>query len=92
MFFAGTYNGYPACVAAALATIDKVVRSRCTSTSSGSARRRGGLRRSLLVGDQPAEVSGYGSVFVTYFLDHPVRDYDDLLDNDVELFTGERLA
>jgi glutamate-1-semialdehyde 2,1-aminomutase len=35
-------------------------------------------------------VSGFGSVFVTYFLDGPVVSYDDLLRNDVDLFVGYR--
>jgi glutamate-1-semialdehyde 2,1-aminomutase len=38
----------------------------------------------------PVVVSGFGSVFVTYFLEGPVESYDDLLANDVELFTGYR--
>jgi glutamate-1-semialdehyde 2,1-aminomutase len=38
----------------------------------------------------PAVVSGFGSVFVTYFLDGPVVSYDDLLRNDVDLFVGYR--
>ncbi len=39
----------------------------------------------------PAYVAGYGSVFVTYFLEGEPTSYDDLLANDVELFTGYRL-
>jgi Glutamate-1-semialdehyde aminotransferase len=35
-------------------------------------------------------VSGYGSVFLAYFLEGPVRNYDDLLRNDVDLFVGYR--
>ena len=35
-------------------------------------------------------MSGYGSVFVSYFLDGPVTSYDDLLRNDVDLFVGYR--
>src|SRR5207244_626765 len=38
----------------------------------------------------PVVVSGFGSVFVTYFLEGKVESYDDLLANDVELFTGYR--
>jgi glutamate-1-semialdehyde 2,1-aminomutase len=38
----------------------------------------------------PAVVSGFGSVFVSYFLDGEVRSYDDLLRNDVDLFVGYR--
>lgn len=33
-------------------------------------------------------MTGYGSVFVTYFLDPPVRHYGDLLCNDAESFVG----
>ena len=35
-------------------------------------------------------VSGFGSVFVTYFLEGTPTSYDDLLANDVELFIGYR--
>jgi len=38
----------------------------------------------------PAVVSGFGSVFVSYFLEGPVVSYDDLLRNDIELFVGYR--
>jgi glutamate-1-semialdehyde 2,1-aminomutase len=40
----------------------------------------------------PVVVSGFGSVFVTYFMDGPVDSYDDLLRNDAELFVGYRRA
>ena len=36
-------------------------------------------------------VSGFGSVFVTYFMDGTVNDYSDLLRNDAELFTAYRI-
>ena len=35
-------------------------------------------------------VAGFGSVFVSYFLEGPVVGYDDLLANDVDLFIGYR--
>jgi glutamate-1-semialdehyde 2,1-aminomutase len=38
----------------------------------------------------PVNVSGFGSVFVTYFLEGTPVSYDDLLANDVDLFTGYR--
>jgi glutamate-1-semialdehyde 2,1-aminomutase len=38
----------------------------------------------------PAVVAGFGSVFVSYFLEGPVVSYDDLLRNDVDLFIGYR--
>ena len=38
----------------------------------------------------PAVVSGFGSVFVSYFLEPPVTNYDDLLRNDGDLFVMYR--
>ena len=93
VFFAGTYNGHPGCVAAATATIDTLLKEPVHEhifALGGHARSE--LRDLFSSLGQPAEVSGYGSVFVTYFLDHPVSNYEDLLDNDVDLFTGVRLA
>jgi glutamate-1-semialdehyde 2,1-aminomutase len=93
VFFAGTYNGHPACAAAAVATIDKLVaepvHERVYALGERARTELADLFSSL---DQPATVSGYGSVFVTYFMDGPVRDYEDLLANDVDLFTAIRLG
>ena len=90
-FFAGTFNGHPPTVAAALATIDKLQREPVHEHvfRLGERTRQGldELYRRLGV---PAVVSGYGSVFLAYFLEGPVRSYDDLLANDVELFVGYR--
>ena len=93
VFFAGTYNGHPGCVAAAIATIDKLASQPVHDhVYALGGRARAGLTDLYAGLGQPAEVSGYGSVFVTYFVDHPVRNYEDLLDNDVDLFTGLRMA
>ena len=93
VFFAGTYNGHPGCVAAAIATIDKLASEPVHEhVFALGERARAGLTDLFESLGQPAQVSGYGSVFVTYFVDHPVRDYGDLVDNDVELFTSLRLA
>jgi glutamate-1-semialdehyde 2,1-aminomutase len=93
VFFAGTYNGHPGCVAAAIATIDKLATEPVHEhVFALGERARSGLTDLFDSLGQPAQVSGYGSVFVTYFVDHPVRDYGDLVDNDVDLFTGLRLA
>jgi glutamate-1-semialdehyde 2,1-aminomutase len=90
-FFAGTFNGHPPTAAAALATIEKLRREPVHEHvfRLGERTRRGldELYRRLGI---PAVVSGYGSVFLTYFLDGPVRSYDDLLHNDVDLFVGYR--
>jgi glutamate-1-semialdehyde 2,1-aminomutase len=53
-------------------------------------RARTGLREVYARLGVPVVVAGFGSVFVTYFLDGPVESYDDLLRNDVELFVGYR--
>ena len=90
-FFAGTFNGHPAMAAAALATIDKLEREPVHE----HVFRLGAMARQGLVElydrlDIPVVVSGYGSIFVTYFLQGPVHTYKDLLANDIEMFTGYR--
>ena len=65
--------------------------SPCTSTSSALGERtREGLRALYARLGVPVVVAGFGSVFVTYFLEGPVESYDDLLRNDVDLFVGYR--
>jgi glutamate-1-semialdehyde 2,1-aminomutase len=90
-FFAGTFNGHPPTVAAALATIDKLQREPVHEhVFALGERTRRGLRELYARLGVPVWVGGYGSVFVAYFLDGEPSSYDDLLANDVELFTGYR--
>src|SRR4051794_23309705 len=90
-FFAGTFNGPPPTAAAALATIEKLQREPVHEhVFRLGDRARTGLQELYDRLGVPAVVSGFGSVFVSYFLEGPVRSYDDLLANDVELFTGYR--
>jgi glutamate-1-semialdehyde 2,1-aminomutase len=90
-FFAGTFNGHPPTAAAALATIDKLQREPVHEhVYALGERARAGLAALYERLGVPAVVSGYGSVFVSYFLDGPVESYDDLLANDVDLFVGYR--
>jgi glutamate-1-semialdehyde 2,1-aminomutase len=90
-FFAGTFNGHPPTSAAALATIEKLEREPVHQhVFALGERTRKGLTELYARLGVPVVVSGYGSVFVTYFLDGPVTSYDDLLANDVDLFTGYR--
>jgi glutamate-1-semialdehyde 2,1-aminomutase len=90
-FFAGTFNGHPPTAAAALATIEKLQREPVHEhVFSLGERTRRGLEELYGRLEIPAVVSGFGSVFLTYFLEGPVRSYDDLLANDVELFVGYR--
>ncbi|MBA2331462.1 MAG: aminotransferase class III-fold pyridoxal phosphate-dependent enzyme, partial [Actinobacteria bacterium] len=90
-FFAGTFNGHPATTAAALATIDKLQREPVHEhVFALGERARTGLTALYERLGVPVVVAGFGSVFVTYFLDGPVESYDDLLRNDVEAFVGYR--
>jgi glutamate-1-semialdehyde 2,1-aminomutase len=90
-FFAGTFNGHPPTAAAALATIDKLQREPVHEhVFRLGERARQGLREVYERLGVTAYVTGFGSVFVTYFLEGEPTSYDDLLRNDVELFTGYR--
>ena len=90
-FFAGTYNGHPAMAAAALATLDKMQREPVHEHIFRLGERaRSGLRALYSRLGIPVVVTGFGSVFVTYFMEGPAERYDDLLRNDKELFVGYR--
>jgi glutamate-1-semialdehyde 2,1-aminomutase len=90
-FFAGTFNGHPPTAAAALATVDKLQREPVHDhVFALGERTRQGLRELYARLGVPVWVSGFGSVFVTYFLEGEPSSYDDLLANDAELFTGYR--
>jgi glutamate-1-semialdehyde 2,1-aminomutase len=90
-FFAGTFNGHPPTAAAALATIDKLQREPVHEhVFRLGERARQGLRDLYARLGVTVHVSGFGSVFVTYFLEGAPTSYDDLLANDVDLFTGYR--
>ena len=90
-FFAGTFNGHPATTAAALATIEKLEREPVHEHVFRLGERARTELQALYdrIGVR-AVVAGFGSVFVSYFLEGPVVSYDDLLRNDVDLFTGYR--
>ncbi|MEV4285857.1 aspartate aminotransferase family protein [Nonomuraea bangladeshensis] len=90
-FFAGTYNGQPAVVAAALATLRKLREEPVHEHVFRLGERiRTGLAEVFASLDIPALVTGYGSVFVGYFMTGPARTYDDLLRNDANMFIGYR--
>ncbi len=81
--FAGTYNGHPVGVAAALATIaeleDGSVHGHCFELARQAAT---GIQE---IGDElgvPMTVVVFGSVFVPYFMEGPIESYTDLLRND----------
>jgi glutamate-1-semialdehyde 2,1-aminomutase len=83
VFFAGTYNGHPVGVAAALATIaeleDGTVHRHCFALAERAAAGMRGIADELGI---PMTVAQFGSVFVPYFFDGPTERYEDLLAND----------
>lgn len=93
VFFAGTFNGHPGMSAAALATIEKLerepVHEHIFALGARTRRELSALFEAMKI---PAVVSGFGSVWVTYFLEPPIDSYTDLLRNDAALFVGYRLA
>jgi len=91
VMLAGTYNGHPGTAAAALATIEKLEREPVHEHIFRLGERvRTGLRAMFERIGVEAFVTGFGSVWVSYFLSGPVRSYDDLLRNDADLYVGYR--
>ncbi len=93
VFMGGTFNGTPSTLAAVLATI-------------GEMRKPGAYDRLHALGDHlrrglgaiidrlglPAQVAGYGSVWLAYCFTGPYRRYEDLLANDNALDLAFRRA
>jgi len=91
VFFAGTFNGHPVGSSAAIATIKALESENAHEYlfALGDTM-RSGLREIMNRRGVTAEVAGFGSVFVTYFLEGPVRRYTDLLKNDADFFIDYR--
>lgn len=86
VLFAGTYNAHPVGVAAALATIEQLEQGDTYARIFDLGERlRAALADMIAETGMKAVVSGFGSVFVIYFMEGPVRSYTDLLRNDTEL-------
>lgn len=89
--FAGTYHGHPAALAAALATVEILenhpVHDRIFALGERLRRGLAGIHERLGTG---AIVTGFGSVFVTYFAPGPIENYADALRNDAERFLDYR--
>lgn len=93
VFFAGTYNAHPLSTAAALATLDVLEAPGAYARLFGLGERmRGGLKEIVERRGLKAEVAGFGSVFVTYFMEGPIQSYTDLLRNDADKFVAYRRA
>jgi glutamate-1-semialdehyde 2,1-aminomutase len=83
VFFAGTYNGHPLNVQAALATIEVLKDGSVHEhTSSLAARAQEGIQGIANELGIPMTVKRFGSVFVPYFMEGEIASYDDLLRND----------
>ena len=90
-FFSGTFNGNAASCAAALATLDVLEREPVHARifALGERMRKGLAEIHRRLGIR-ATVAGFGSIFVTYFMDGPVETYTDLLANDADRFVEYR--
>jgi glutamate-1-semialdehyde 2,1-aminomutase len=86
-YFAGTYNGNLVGCAAALATIEMLEREPVHARvfALGERMRRGLSEIHQRLGVR-AMVAGFGSIFLTYFMEGPAITYTDLLRNDAAQF------
>jgi glutamate-1-semialdehyde 2,1-aminomutase len=91
VFFAGTFNAHPLMCMAALATIEVIEKQGVHEhTFRLATKMRKGLEAIVKSLGITATVVGFGSVFVTYFMEGPIRTYRDLLRNDQKLFVELR--
>jgi glutamate-1-semialdehyde 2,1-aminomutase len=91
VFFAGTYNAHPLATSAALATIEELESGQLYERMfSLGERLRKGFQETLDALAIKSYTTGFGSLFVTYFMDPPVEVYSDLLRNDNETFVAFR--
>jgi glutamate-1-semialdehyde 2,1-aminomutase len=92
-YFAGTFHGHPAALAAALAAIEILERQPVHQRvfDLGGRLRRGLAEVHERLGTG-ATVAGFGSVFATYFTPGPIENYADALRNDADRFLRYRRA
>lgn len=91
VFFAGTYNGHPFGCAAGLATIEVMEKQGVHEhVFRLGEKMRKGLEDIVQRLKIRATVAGFGSVFLTYFMEGPIENYTDLLRNDQQLFVTYR--
>lgn len=89
VFFAGTFNGHPASMAAICATIDTLLEEGVLAQIFDLGERvRSGLAQLARRHRLDACVSGYGSVFVLYFTAAVPTCYEDLLANDADRYVA----
>jgi glutamate-1-semialdehyde 2,1-aminomutase len=90
-FYGGTFNGNAVGCAAALATMEMLEREPVHQHVFRLGERlRQGLREIHARLGISATVAGYGSIFLTYFMEGPIESYTDLLRNDAARFVEYR--
>lgn len=93
VFFAGTFNGHPGCISAGLATLEILeLPASFDHLFSLGERMRAGMREITERLGIEAITTGFGSIFLTYFMGGDITSYDDLLRNDVDRFVQYRLG
>jgi glutamate-1-semialdehyde 2,1-aminomutase len=93
VFFAGTYNGHPLSVTAALATIDALEDGSVHQHTFALGERAAvGLEEIAKERGIAMTVARFGSVFVPYFMEGPIESYTDLLRNDTAADVAFRTA
>jgi glutamate-1-semialdehyde 2,1-aminomutase len=83
-FVAGTYNGHPVAVAAAIETVKYLISNEATlypSVEALGARMQRGLESSLASHGVKGTVVRQGSAFSLYFMEKPPQDFHDILEN-----------
>jgi glutamate-1-semialdehyde 2,1-aminomutase len=84
VLIAGTYNGHPFIMAAAIATMEKLRREKDTlypRLEKLGARMEEGLTELFRAHGITATVARQGSAFCAYFMDHAPRDWHDVAEN-----------
>jgi glutamate-1-semialdehyde 2,1-aminomutase len=90
-YYAGTFNGNAVGCAAALATMEILEREPVHEhVFRLGERMRKGLEEITGRLGVRATVAGFGSIFLTYFMDGPIANYHDLLRNDAARFIDYR--
>jgi len=84
VLIAGTYNAHPIPVAAAIATLRKLMSAE--HDVYGQLERRGreleaGLKEALRKGNRPFHVARQGSALCVYFMDHAPVDFHDMAES-----------
>jgi glutamate-1-semialdehyde 2,1-aminomutase len=92
VFFAGTFNGHAIGCTAALTTIQVMETQNVHKHLFRLGEKvRSGLQDICERLKLRATVAGFGSVFLTYFMEPPIQNYTDLLQNDQKSFIEYRM-